>query len=111
SPPAAGASGIHPWRRARSRRCARSSVPEESAPETSPADFLRKQCRESGSHPGYGAGSASSAPAMHTALFGKLSSRLALDYPYVIIPTSMIGIMENARALPKHRTSGLGTVV
>src|SRR5208282_341042 len=97
---APGATGIRPWRRARFPPCARSSVPEESAPETFPADFLRRQYRESGSLPGYSAGSASSAPAEHRALFGKPSWCLA-----PIIPISMIGIIENASALPKQLNS------
>src|SRR5258708_39975155 len=79
---APGATGIRPWRRARSPRCARSSVPEESAPETFPADFPHRQYRGSGSPPGYNAGSASSAPATHTTLFERPSSWLASDYVY-----------------------------
>src|SRR3984893_18714330 len=80
---APGATGIRPWRHARFPRCARSSVPEESAPETFLADSLRRQCRESGSHPGCSAGSATSSPATHTTLFGKPSYGPAPDYPYV----------------------------
>src|SRR6266478_5158277 len=79
---ASGATGIRPWRRVRSPRCARSSVREESAPETSPADFPHRQYRGSGSPPGYNAGSASSAPATHTTLFERPSSWLASDYVY-----------------------------
>src|ERR1039458_3318667 len=64
-------------------RCARSSVPGESVPEIFPADSLRRQCRESGLHPGYSAGSAPSSPATHTGLFEKSSSWLRSKYPYV----------------------------
>src|SRR5258708_183145 len=94
---ASGATGIRLWRRARSPRCARSSVPEESARETFPADFLRRQCRESGSHPGCCAGSAPSSPATHTTLFGKSSWYPAPDYPYVSDRHC-----RNASAVPKQ---------
>src|ERR1035438_2709656 len=93
-----GAGGTRHWPRARSPLVARFSIREESIPEISPGDSLRRRYREYGSRPGYSGGAETSWAVIRTALFEKSSS---VEIPSISIV--LIDIIENSTLTTKAK--------